>query len=542
MYHASVTVRPAARRVCLAVLTAVSVVIAGCGGEPDVRPDEPWPLTISDPAVIAYAAVDQVGLGVEDFATNALGWPPDGLDEDLPVVLVHFDARTYGGSLGVLFPLKDERAFLASLDRAPSLESLGSGRWRLHIPSESTIGMAMAMVSRLNGTSPLEAFNALAAAGSVTFPLQVEIRDGHALVAPSIEALGVCSSLLRRTDGFVDSPPEMLVVSLNLDRVRVIHAETIRAWEDRFRSLISGVQSGGALMGMMAMATSQDTGRPPLPVNWEMVWALKEMFQGDEMDALQLRLGDGIPVPVPSEADEEFGGDGPLDGFVDIPGSMSMRVAFSGDSRIGDVLETITADPEVEGGAFTLRVDPERFPRAFAEWCRPLAEVVKGEGPPCDRYLDDLVGLLSGWDGLLTLRAGDDGMPMLLLGMSSEEALDSEALTDWLEPFFASARIEGWGDGVRAETLPDGRRVFMDAQGEPTLTVGQTGVVLWIAPGGSSPPDANSVAAVEAALSGAPGGGPPGLRFASAEAEIEIDLSVRERELNVDVRIPEHER
>jgi hypothetical protein len=518
------------------------MAIAACGRTPDVRPDEPWPLTISDPAVIAYAAVDQVALGVEEFATDALGWRPDGLAEDRPVVLVHFDKRTYGGSLGVLFPLRDERAFLASLERAPSLEALGNGRYRLHIPAESTIGMALAMASRLDGSSPLDAFNAMANAASAIFPLHVEVRDEHALVAPSFEGLGVCTSLLRTTGGFVESPAETLVVSLNLDRVRVIHAETLRAWEDRLRSLVSGVQSGGALMGMMAMASRQDTGPPPLPVNWEMVWALKEMLQGDEMEALQLRisLGTPVPVPVPSEAEDEFGSDEPLDGFFDIPEAMSVRIAFSDDSRIADVLETITADAEVEGALFTLRVDPERFPRAFAEWCRPLAEVVKGEGPPCDRYLDDLVSLLSGWDGLLTLRPGDDGSPMLLLGMASDQALDSEALTDWLEPFLASARIEGLGDGVRAETLPDGRRVFMDAQGEPTLTVGQTGGVLWIAPGASGPPDVRARAAVEAALADPGDGGTPGLRISGDG--VDLALSVQDRELGLDLRVREHDR
>jgi len=535
-----VSARFAVRRVCLAALMVAWTGFVGCGRAPDVRPDEPWPLTISDPAVIAYAVVDQAGLGVAEFATNALGWPPDGLAEDRPVVLVHFDARTYGGSLGVLFPLSDASAFLASLDRAPSMESLGSGRYRLHIPSESTIGMAIAMASQLNGSSPLDAFNAMANASSATFPLRVEIREDHALVAPSFEALGVCASLLRSTGGFVAPPPEMLVVSLNLDRVRVIHAETIRAWEDRLRSLISGVQSGGALMGMMAMATAQDTGPPPLPVNWEMVWALKEMLQGDEVDALQIRLGLDTVSPVSSTSDDELPDDAPFDEMPTLPEVMTMRVAFSDDSRLADLLETITADAEVEDAVLTLRADPARFPRAFAEWCRPLAEVVKGEGPPCDRYLDDLVELLSAWDGLLAVRPGDDGQPMLLLGMSSEAALDSEALTDWLQPFLASARIEGLGDGVRTETLPDGRRLFMDAQGEPTLTVGQTGVVLWIAPGASGPPDVRGVAAVEAALSAERGDGVPGLRLSSTQ--VDVTLSLWDRELGLDLRVREHER
>jgi hypothetical protein len=531
-----VTVRFAVRRVCLAALIASLIVTAACGSDSVRVSNEPWPLTLGDPAVLGYIAVQPTEDELSRFMAEAFDWAPDGLDAESPVVIVHFDQRTYGGGFGVLFPLRDEPAFRASLAAAPSLESLGGDRYRLSIPPESMLGTVMAVFWRMQGASPLSALSALRDAGSSSFPLQVDVRGQHALFAPSLEALGVCNRLLRETSGFVDAPRESLVLSFDLGRMRVGHAEEIRKSEEQLRNLISGVRSGGALMGMMAMA-SRESSAPSLPVNWEMVWALKEMLAVGEMDALQLRGArrDLRPAP-PRLADKQpTTDDSSLDLFGDWLSNLSIRLAFSVESRMADVLETLSSGAGVEGAEFTLRVDPKRFPRAFAEWCRPLAEVVKGEGPPCDRYLDELVDMLSHWSGLLALRVGADDHPMLLLGMSSETAVDNEAITNWLKPLLSTARIEGLGDVGRVETMPDGRQVFMNAQGEPTLTVGRSGVVLWIARGGSAPPDTSAVLAVEAALAAGEPDGVPGLRFSSNG--IDLELSVRDRELELGFRV-----
>lgn len=536
-----VTVRSVVRRVCLVALTVPLITLPACAERPEVSASEPWPLALSDPAVLGYVVIQPpTGDTLAGVILHAFGWEPDGLAADLPVVLVHFDARTYGGGFGALFPLQDEQAFLASLAAAPTLESLGGDRYRLSIPSDSPLGMMLAVFWRMQGASPISAFSALMEAGSASLALQVDILGQHALIAPSFEALAVCKRLLRETGGFVSAPRESLVLSFDLARMRVGHAEEIRASEQQLRGMISGIRTGSTLAGLMAMVASHESAFPVLPVNWELVWAVKQMLAVSEMDALQLRFDWQGEEFVPEPADDE--GEATEDSrsavlqewILDHMGSVSLRLAFSDESRFADVLDTLLPETDVAGAEFTLRVDPGRFARAFAEWCRPLAEVVKGEGPPCDRYLDELVELLSGWGGLLAVRIDDDGLPMVLLGMSSEQVVDGEALSSWLQPLLATAHIESLGDGMRVESLPDGRSVFMNAQGEPTLTVGRTGAVLWIAAGASAPPDVRNVNAVEEALGSPLGDGVPGLRFAAGG--IQFGLNVKDRELSLDLR------
>jgi hypothetical protein len=131
--------------------------------------------------------------------------------------------------------------------------------------------------------------------------------------------------------------------------------------------------------------------------------------------------------------------------------------------------------------------EPQAFAAAFAQWFRPIAAVVKGEGPPCDRYVDELAALLGGWGGRLALVPGAGDAPVLLVS-ARETDVSLQRWLDWLAPLLATARVEGLPADQRPERLDDGTLVLRDALGQLALRARLDDGVLWIVSGDAADP------------------------------------------------------
>jgi hypothetical protein len=274
-----VSTRALARPVLL--VTALSLAwLAGCGERAPAGPDEIWPLTLSEPGVLGYAAVSLPQAELTTLLQELLGWAPSGVDADRPFVAVRLESAIFGGPVAVIVPLADGAAFAASLRENTFVEVTGESRYRVHLSPESGLGMLMLLSSTTEVTSPAGVLAALQEGIHMDFPLQIEQRGDVAFVGPSFEAISLGRGLHERLSG---PAPAEIVLSIDLERVQTVYAEDIRALNEQLKALISGARVGAPLlMGM------QTDGGLDLPVNWELLWALYDMFEGRQFAAAQL--------------------------------------------------------------------------------------------------------------------------------------------------------------------------------------------------------------------------------------------------------------
>jgi hypothetical protein len=457
--------------------------LPACGDKTPQGPAETWPLTVSEPAVLGYAAVSLPRAELTSLLRSLLGWVPEGLADDRPFVALRLDSTTCGGPLAVMAPLADGRAFDASLKNNPLVQVTGEGRYRVRLPPESGLGMLLLLSSAGGMSSPTDILAALQRGIETDFPLQIEQRDGIAFAAPSFEALSLCRSLHERLDG---PPPADVVLTVDLARVQTVYAEEIRRARDQFRALISGARvSAPLLMGM------QMEGGLDLPINWELLWALLEMFEARQFAAAQLWLT--LQPPGAGASAAEAGGP-PGETAVEDPGAVldrltqvSLRLRLDESSPLRAVVDSLRPAPALEGAWLEAAADPAAFAQAFAQWSRPVSAVVKGEGPPCDRYVDELAALLGGWNGHLALVSDAQDLPVLLLS-TREGGATLERWQAWLTPLLATAHVESLPSDARLERLEDGTLVVRDALGEVVLRGRLDEGVFWVASGEGAVP------------------------------------------------------
>ena len=531
MYHARVSTR-ALERPVLAWAALVAALVAGCGERTPGGPQESWPLTVPETGVLGYAAVDLPASERTALLEALLGWAPAGLADGRPLVALRLDSATFGGPVAIVAPLSDGQAFDASLRASPHVEVTGEDRYRVRLPPESNLGMLMVLAAASQATSPTDMLGALQRGADTSFPLQIERRDDVAFAVPSFEALSLCRAVSERLSG---RPPAAVVLSVDLARVQTVYAEEIRAAHDQLKALISGARMGSPLfMGM------QEEGGLDLPINWELISALLDMFEARQFAAAQLGLAldplSGPPAAAPDLATAEAA----LERLTRV----SLRVRFAQDSKLSAVVDSLRPAPVLDDAWLAAGADPAAFARAFAEWTRPIAEVVKGEGPPCDRYVDELAALLSSWDGRLALVHGPGELPLLLVG-ARESDVTLERWLGWLEPLLATARLEGWPEEARPERLPDGTLVLTDpldgsVQARARLDAG----VFWLLAGEGNDPDPALLQAfreqpVPAMPAGTASDG-PALRARLAPSEVQV--SERDGELWVQLTLDEQGR
>ncbi len=573
--------RSTSRRSGRAALLAAATLLAGCGpSRPPALLEDPWPLTVPDPAVLGYAVARVPAEQLRRELQAAVGFCPDGLQDGAPLIGVHLDSGTFGGPVGFILPVEDEQAFRDSLDRASVLQSLGGGSYRLMLPPDSQLAELMSFVRALRAGSPLEMLAAMREPAADVMPIQVDVIDGHGLLVPSFEAVPVCLNLAAATGAFAASPPHDLVVSLDLRRLARVHAEALKQAEDRLRALATGAGVGG-IFGAIAAARHGADARGP-SFNWEVLWAVKSMLDLDAVDAVQCQLdfdgaaaaGTGLwggadpadPPPANRPGDRDSGDSDPGDND---PGDSDSGDSDPGDrtqrpeprdalaalwravpqaalrARLGEastlmpVVQTLAPAPLVGDVALVLAADAPAFARAFAECFRPVAEVVKGRGPPCDRYLDELATLLGGWGGVLALAVPPDGPPALLVslaegpaqGAAPGSAADFQAWLDWLQPLLLTARVEGMGAGLLLESRDDGLTTLHGSEGV-VATLGRRGPIGFCVFGDTAVAPAELCDRLQRALVAATGDPGPVLRADAFGAALDLDVDGRDLTLH----------
>ena len=534
MYHAPVSTR-ALERPVLAGAALIAALVAGCGEQTPGGPQETWPLAVPETGVLGYAAVDLPAAERTALLESLLGWAPAGLADGRPLVALRLDSATYGGPVAIIAPLSDGQAFDASLRASPHVEVTGDDRYRVRLPPESNLGMLMVLAAASQATSPTDVLGALQSGGDTSFPVQIERRDDLAFAVPSFEALSLCRAVSERLSG---PPPAAVVLSVDLLRVQTVYAEEIRATHDQLKALI-----GGARMGSPLLMSMQEEGGLDLPISWELLSALLDMFEARQFAAAQLGLALDPPSGPPAEAGAEPDlalAEAQLERLTQV----SLRVRFAPDSKLRAVVDSLRPAPSIEGAWLAAGADPATFARAFAEWTRPIAEVVKGEGPPCDRYVDELAALLSSWDGRLALVHGPGEQPLLLLG-ARESDVTLERWLGWLDPLLATARIDGWPEEARPERLPDGTLVLSDPLDGSVQARGRVdGGVFWLLAGDGNEPDPALLQAfrdqpLPATAAGTAADG-PALRARLTPSELQ--LSGRDGELRLQLTLDEQGR
>jgi hypothetical protein len=521
---------PAALRHRLLQAALLVALLPACGRR-DVAPaGEPWPLALAQPGVVSYTAIRLPAEERDGFLAALLGQPLAGLDAGRPLVGLHVDPQSFGGSYALLLPVTDAGDFLESLASLPGMTVSGHDQHQLELGPDSTLGRLMLMASGVRGVASLgdllEAFERL---GPQRLSFHVREQDGWMLLAPTFEAGAACVDVLVATGGFAHDPPRDLVLSLDLERVRLVHAESIRKLEDQLKGLFGGARTAG-LLGMAArMGHGRDgEGGSPLglDVNWEVLWALKDMLGVGALQALQVQLQ--LPAAGAAESPED------LPDLLERIGdarAATLRVRCAPGSPLHALASSLRPAPEVPGATLVLAADGPAFARACAEWTRPLAEVVKGEGPPCDRYVEELAAILSGFGGTLALLGS--GEEWCLLAQAGEGPSDAlSRLGTWLAPLLATARLGELGASLGVAEAPDGRMLLVDADGETRASAGRSGGICWLR-FGDQPAPAGELLAFERALAVPAPSGAASLRLHAAPGDLELRADGAELHLSL---------
>jgi len=491
-----------------ALFVAVLVLLpGGCAEQRPATTTHAWPLSLDEPGLLAYTALSLPDEVQADLLHGLTDWEPRGLRHGAPLILAHLDEKTYGGPIALMLPVDDHKAFQASLGECTTLSALGNGRYRYDVPPDSPLRAASMMMARMQGGSPLSMLTSMADAPQTSFGFELADEGDHAILAPSFEAIGACRRVVRATDGFAGAPPHTMVASLNLMRWRLVYAEQIAQSESQLRSLLSGAGTAGALGAAAMMGRGEGgAGGGQLP-NWELLWALKDMFAFGSVEAMQFSA-DASPEfwarlardEEPDQVEErDMDDERPRLGeawesFLELP-ELRMRLQLAADSPMRPLVGAAVPAPAMEGAVLVLAADPQRFAAAFAQWCKPIAEVVKGRGPPAQRYLDELAGLLGAWNGLLAVvRTEDDGL-LLMGSLAPGRGQEAEAWRHWLEPLLSSANVEGFNGKLVDEARADGVHALRAADGAVALSYGFADDIVWAVLGEVSAPPGPGLAA-----------------------------------------------
>ncbi|HEX5010345.1 MAG TPA: hypothetical protein VFY71_08080 [Planctomycetota bacterium] len=536
-------------RLMLRVLPLVlAVTLSACGHQAAPTASEPWPITLQAKGVVAYAALRPPVPAFDDACTRLFGFVPAGVDASRPFTVMSLDAKAFGGAYALLLPLRDDAAFRDSLDKAPGLRHGGRGDYVLEVPADSELGrLILFSSSAVAGTgSFMDLVGAIQNAGPQSLAFQCNVEDGWALVAPTFEATSACRDVLRETGSFAGAPPRALVLGVDLDRVRTVYAAELKRMEDQFRALIGGAQAAG-LLGMASGMHGGDRPALDFGVKWEFVWAVKAMFELSTFEGAQVALvqpgaaGDAGEV---REAEMDGGRDSwraTLEGeaarFVrDLLAARQgvLRLRLAPGTPLAALVAALRPAPEMHD-ALVFATDGPAFGRAVADWMRPLGELAKGEGAPCDRYLDELASILASMGGTISLQvAGEHGCLMASGGGITPDSL--QRLRTWATPILAAAGVDVAEDSAASLTtreLSGGRTLLVAADGSPRATLGRRGDIAWLCGGESDVPDA-ALTAFERALAAPPPDDAPCLRVRS-EA-FEADLRADGRELQLELR------
>jgi len=336
---------------------------------------------------------------------------------------------------------------------------------------------------------------------------------------------------------------------VDLDRVRTVYAAELKRMEDQFRALIGGAQAAG-LLGMASGMHGGDRPALDFGVKWEFVWAVKAMFDLSTFEGAQVALVQPGEAADAGDAGEvrEADMDGDRDGWrATLEGEAAryvrdllaaregvLRLRLAPDVPLAALVAALRPAPEMHD-ALVFATDGPAFGRAVADWMRPLGELAKGKGAPCDRYLDELASILSGMGGAIALTGSNDHMCLMAAGGGiTPDSL--QRLRTWTTPILAAAGVDMAEDSAASlstRELPGGRTLLVAADGSPRATIGRRGDIAWLCAGESDAPDA-ALTAFGRVLAAPPPDDAPCLRLRSEV--LEADLRADGRELQLELR------
>jgi len=521
----------------LSAVTLALLLTGACGGRPEpAAGSAELPLALPQAGVLAWFSVQRDAQVRAELLDTAVGFSPEGLDPDRPLLLLHLDARTLGGSFAALLPLVDAQAFHASLTETDVLESLGRGRWRLNPrpgsgPSQLLAGLQFLISGSLSGM--MDALGG-GAAGAVRLPdFEIAVHEDWALLAPSFESRTVLRAVLQDSPALARAPRNSLRAGLDIGRLEVVHAEELASLHDRVMGLTSGTMSGAAL-GRLALLTAGGhfAGEEGLRINAEVLRALVQLvLVGSPVTAMRLEwTGPDLVATPDGDALEPDSGWRPAESRFSVIADLDTRHA---PARALAALRPLPAEDGLSGAAFTLSASAADFAEAFAEWLRPLGEVVKGRGPPCDRWLAELRRLIAGWGGWLAVTADESG-PLLVFD-SGSSAVTARDTLDWLAPLLATARVRDLPLPLSLVETGGGGLQFVDASGAVLLQCGQRGAVTWVGSPGRSGVAEAALDVFERAALAAPQATGPALRVSVERLPLQATVSVTGSRLHLEL-------
>lgn len=416
-------------RCALLVLLVGLGLTVGCGPDGDTSggvPSDEWPLTFEVPAILGYAA--GLGGGRLETALDQFGWQARGIDPSRPDVVLLLDPTVLGAPVALVLPVSDGEALVSSLDASEFVEPLGDGRHRVTLPPNHPLRNAVRV---LKGGASIRSIGDVMAllddAGPLSLTINVELRDDWALLVPSFEAALVARQVLPLLP-LHDVEPGRFAAALDLERIVDTYHEEFTALEQQVSGILTGAQTAG-LAGVLAASMSRSGAENPLPVSGEFLWTLWSMFHAEELVALGAVV-EGLPAPGSGDLSEPDS-----DAFA-----LSLRLKRRATDQESGVMASYRPALSPSEG-IAVEADPVAFRQETIRWFAPLADFVKGEGPPARRWLDTLDELLAPWSGRLALETVGDGA-VLVVSQEPGRAFDGEGWSTWLDTLFDAARAD----------------------------------------------------------------------------------------------------
>jgi len=418
-----------------AVCVLAALFAMGCGerSEGTSVPPEGWPVGSPVDAVLAYLAVSPQVDDISPVLERLLGWRPAGLANDRMAVLVLLDESMLSGLLGLALPVADAAAFRISLDESSAVSFIEEDRFVLTLSPESELLTAVrAGRALLSGGSVIERIAALRQPVSTTSTWDLSFHEGHALVAPSFEAAFVMRKLLEQMPLGVDAGSPSHVGCLDVERFELAYFEEVAKSRRQLKALLSADNEGGAAGLLGQMLKDRDADSKSLPFDGPTILALLEMLAVETLGAWQLQLFDMSVLGKPVETHESSLA-------RTTPTRLLSRLRWKEPTALSDVLAALrpVSGQPLAGSHGVLTADADRFAATFAEWLRPLVEVVHGGGASANTALAELTELLSPWGGHLVIRFDDD-QAVGVVTLKSGERFDGVALVDWFRPLVAA--------------------------------------------------------------------------------------------------------
>lgn len=502
------------------LLGLVVLVLTACGGDDlPADADDPWPLRVPVPGVIGYATVDTSAEDIGGWVSRLVGSKPLAL-ADGRVVLLALDPLALGGAAGMVLPVADEEAFLASLELMPQVETLGNGRFRLRLAPDSGLAFAIAAYATFNAEpSALGMLGAVGGLGPQVLTVFVEARDGRAYIVPTFEAASSARRACAAIAGL--EKPTALVLTLDTERAVTAHRDALENTRRRLLGLL------GTAEGILSRHEVEDD-TPAEDLRRRMAERARSI-----LESVDIRSGDILGMQWrAAPSDPDISGRDPLDVFEDLVRAQEFRFAWSESSQLGRILEAMDPVPADLEATFLMRLDPRALEGALDLGFDTLLELFAGMTPETGAALGSVLeDVLDRMDGLIAVpRPSDAEGAVLIFSLRPGATFDGAALAR----SFAEALPEVDAGEIEVLSMAEGAYVIREADGSRLATLGESAGMAWVGDGERIRPPSDACAALAARARELPDEGPVLLLDTDL---LRLGMRVQGRQATLDIRL-----